>query len=512
MENFVTISGDFSQQAEEACDLIQSALTQGLNDYDVYCESGVSTSGKTADIFAVLNLYINKIIAEDYLSDPESFFVEQKNIYQQIYSSENTFTVEMRLFLEFMLGLCRFAISMQVFIKYVKYLHVHYLGIVSALMQVNDAPGYSCQHCKCDNVFWSYLHSLAQYGKVTTHEVLRATNNFSLIDFWVSAKQFFIDMPNYEKLAKYLVSMQYVPEDRAMLGLAQMLHWGGFGGSGELLEKHGQLAPLLDHRIGYHAKNDGGFNNLFGVILQQLHDLRKCMTVVGTSLLQRVGRKDEVLKILDIGSGPAYLGVSEVVDNLVAAGKKVELTVSEVDTASLMELKSCKGKGGSPIVDVRYFDLNFIKEISVDHVVVDVFDAVTVSLVLHQLSIPKITEALQYFVRIVKPRGYIFNADVSAGNYYQTLLVPVNCVDREGKVPSLANYSFSQTAVKISNEHAKIAYPLLSKCQYFPSARQALYVFNVYQIYVVPNDSIAHLDVLWHQQKFAQVDALIKSG
>ncbi len=148
-----------------------------------------------------------------------------------------------------MLGLCRFYLSLKLFVSFSQYLHEN---ILETTINVSDTEACRCSHCIEGHSFWQLLHNMAILSKTRISELIEATNNFQAVDFWENAKTFFDLFPKLKQLARYIVSMQYIPEEKEFLGLMQILHFGGFAGSGILIRDYTQLQPLLDHRIGYH--------------------------------------------------------------------------------------------------------------------------------------------------------------------------------------------------------------------------------------------------------------------
>ena len=170
--------------------------------------------------------------------------------------------------------------------------------------------------------------------------------------------------------------MQTIPKNPRMLGIAQALHWGGFGGSGAYLKPFMQMDPLMPHRIGYHGKETGGFNQRLQVILSQQMQMKSSLVDILPDLLTTCFPSSEkgVINILDVGSGPTYLGAKPVVDALIVLGHEVSLTASDVDEESLKSLLLEKNNS-LVLKQVKYFDLSQIGIISESQIIYDYYNS-----------------------------------------------------------------------------------------------------------------------------------------
>jgi hypothetical protein len=138
----------------------------------------------------------------------------------------------------------------------------------------------------------------------------------------------------------------------------------------------------------------------------------------------------------------------------------------------------------------------------------DYYSIVVASLVLHQLSLQQMNEALSFFTKILKPGGLIINSDVGqSGGYYQCLLVPSNETDREGNVPSYTQHSFLKTA-SLDGKNSKIAYPLRRLNTGFPSKKIALYTIAIYVVIELPTELVAALEKLWGSGSYEASDQI----
>ncbi len=484
--------------------IIRKALDEGFSLFDEYCETKKSTTPQLSLFFANFLSYQKQLFGNKFFEKPDVFYSEQNKLYSMIYSPEYMHSDEMKLFLEFMLGLCRFYLALKLFLKFSELIPP---DIAKPSADEIIPEKCQCLHCKAGSLFWQQLHNVSILCKTRISALILSTNNFQSVSFWDNAEKFFNLFPNLKKLATHIVSMQYVPVDKKFLGLAQVLHFGGFGGNGVLLNKYTELTPLLEHKIGYHDKGTGGFNARFGVILAQLKQSKEYASTVGAELLLRYS-VDEPLKILDVGSGPTFAGAASIVEALLANDRKVELTASDIDTDGIAQLLSQQAKH-TELVDIRYFDLNFVNDVANTDIVENEFDAITASLVLHQLDYSEIEDSLRFFIRITKPGGYILNTDVGKDAYYQSLLIPANAVDREGHVIPWDEFDIRKTAVHYSEKKLKIAYPIRKLIKSFPSSDQELYVFVAYKILAIPDKIMDQLAMLWVDRDYIGSDMLI---
>ncbi len=498
MYNFSSITDDFCDQHRQ---IIQDGLSEGLALFDEHCRGHEISLQKLAAFFEAFLAYQQELTGNNFLKQPDDFYTKQNRLYEEIYSPDNNFSDEIKLFLEFMLGLCRFCLSLV--LRFSQYIYEDVLKIEAPSC---DEVICQCPHCSEGNSFWQLLHNISILGKQETTELIKQTSNFEALDFWSNAETFFKTYPALKQLAKYIVSMQHIPEEKKFLGLAQTLHFGGFAGSGVLIREYTQLKPLLDHIIGYHNKECGGFNSRLSVILAQLNASKDYTNTISADLLSHYPANN--LTLLDVGSGPSFAGIASIIDSLYKQDKTVKLTASDVDTNSIASLKEMQKKDNR-LVDVRYFDLNFVDQVPDSLVIENNFDAIMANLVLHQLGPQEILNAIKFFVRIVKPGGYILNNDVGPGSYYQSLLVPANAVDREGSVKPWSQFNFKATSVFFSENHLKIAYPKRSVAQSFPGLQQQLYMFVAYNIIVIPEDQLDELTLLWASENYSEADSLI---
>lgn len=488
---------------------INSSLCSGFKLFDQYFTDKKSSIPSESRIFFD-KLLQHKNNIEVYFSNPDAFRDAQELMYQFIYSSDHTFSEEEKLFFEFMLGLCRFEFCLRMVIDFCEFSQTADKDLIPLFSHLSR-PVCECEYCLIKNPFWKSLHALSLLVVSYTSCLIDATDNFQRIDFWMLAFDFFKKDEQQRLLAKYLVSMHFIPKERKILGIAQTLHWGGFGGSGAYIESYPQLVPLLEHRIGYHAKESGGFNQRLRTILLQQKAMSKSLADCIGPLLDVCFSSQSEVKMLDVGSGPSYLGAIPVVDALKKQGNHVELTASDVDPSSISALVA-KQQIDDVVTEVRFLDLNLLDEVPDDCVIESYYDIVTACLVLHQLSHPQIFEALSFFVRLLKPGGLIINSDVGTESYYQCLLVPANEVDREGHVVPFKEHRFQESSFSTTrNEFAttKIAYPLRRLVENFPSEQICLYTTVIYQVIEVPCPLVLLLDGLWQKEVYDEADQLV---
>jgi hypothetical protein len=479
-------------------DFIKETLAERFERYQAYLANPKHSSTKAASRFYhTLAEVHDAIMQQQFLLKPSLFQTQQTCLFTIIYDANNKFTNADKLFFEFLIGLTRFSLALTLSSLYFSNLNVD-KKIDFQLPPITDS-------------FLDYLYESAKRNETLVNQVAKHTHDFASIDFWQSAADFFTANPKLEKLARLLTAIHYVPNDshdREIIGLAQMLHWNGFGGSGELIQHIDLLQPLLNHCVGYHKRHLGGFNPRFSIILQ-LHDTaEKYALPIITTLLCNQYPVETVIDILDVGSGPQFLAVADVIQQLFAAKRNVRLTAADVDTQSIRALLKLQPSTDF-LHEVRLLDLNLVDQIDTREK--NSYDVVTARLVLHQLATEDITKAFRLFIQLVRPNGYIVNGDVSTANYFQTLLVPCNLIDREGYVPSWKHFNILKTAVSINDSMSKIAIPLVDVDKNFPSDEIPMRNFMVYQIYCVPSNEIENLQKLWEHGDYRQVQITINN-
>lgn len=161
--------------------------------------------------------------------------------------------------------------------------------------------------------------------------------------FWLLVADTLKSKPELEELAKKAVSLRNIPADKSMLGLAQALHWSGFGGNAQFLkEVEGLNADwLIKHSIGYHVGADGSHfagkvKALFGSLIAKLKEAEAEALV--PAMRENLGEQRDV-KIFDAGAGPAANGSNNWIGNkLRDGGLNVQIDAGEVDGSSLAAL------------------------------------------------------------------------------------------------------------------------------------------------------------------------------
>lgn len=253
-----------------------------------------------------------------------------------------------------------------------------------------------------------------------------------------------------DQAAKNLVSMRFVPEDLEILGMAQSLHWSGWGGNGAYLEQVTKLSDpqLLKHQIAWH----GGAGDpemphfskrmgMFGAIITAMK-VKEAENVVPV-LLKNFGDVEE-LKVFDGGAGPVARGSANWIGRSLAEnGKKVSITAGEVDGNSLASLASLKGK--KPLADLPD-GVTLEKAVRFDanqdwpNIPEDQYHLFVLSVVLHQVMDYKdgadvIADLFARATQATKKGGVIAWGDAGEGAYIQSTVIPYNVSDREGGVP-----------------------------------------------------------------------------
>ena len=178
--------------------------------------------------------------------------------------------------------------------------------------------------CTDENNVWVELHKYASAGKYCSRliaEHLMLKND----EVWDKARLFFLGNENYTDLAKFLVYMHYIPDDKRFLSIAQILHWNGFGGHGQLLQYFSTCRPLLFYASGFHDFGDGKGFVFLPVALNRVNELREYANSTGKTVLLNYLIERESVSFLHIVSGPNFIAAAPIVSCLVEHGVDVSL-------------------------------------------------------------------------------------------------------------------------------------------------------------------------------------------
>jgi hypothetical protein len=476
-------------------DLIHAALVHGFSSFRDYCADEMDQLSDVEKNFFDRLLKHNHQLPE-FLYDPEVFKQSQDDLYRYIDQHELQIDDGQQLFFEFMIGLCRFELASMMTLEFCKF--------------CDDAINWPEISSKktAKKGYWSHLHLVAQAMIDAMALLAEHHPDFATTGFWNGAADYFAQNPLQQQLAKYVVSMHHIPNSAAMLALAQTLHWGGFGGGAEFIKDIVELQPLMGHVISYHAKGEGGFNVRYAIKLRIHQMMKNGVSKLLEPLLQKQFASQSIINILDVGSGPTYLGAKPMVDLLHKQHKQIKLTATDMDPNSLQALIELQ-QSDEVLSDVRYLDLTLVKDIVVDEAMRNQFQMVVGSLVLHQTSQQQIIEAMRFFVEVIEPGGFLVSLDVGEQGYYQCFIMPCNQVDREGFVPHYRHHPFALSAQKIELNKVKILYPLWQSCREYPQPGQALCATQIFQVLEIEENKLAQLQVLWDKQDYAAADQLV---
>lgn len=316
-------------------------------------------------------------------------------------------------------------------------------------------------------------------------------------------------------LAQKVVSMRRIPKDPRMLGLAQALHWSGFGGNAQFLKEVEGLNIdwLIKHSIDYHVGADGSHfagkvKALFGALIAKLKEAEAEALV--PEMKENLGKQRDV-KIFDAGAGPAANGSNNCIGKkLRNDGFNVTIDTGEVDGSSLAALIQRN------LGDV--YELDLAAELG--EVPKDQYDLFVLSIVLHQLMDENlggemVARVLKNATQATKVGGFIAWSDVSEYGFIQSILLPFNVADREGCVPEniFKRVKFSEVAVDGSEGMFKIPYRLqrLRRVQPEGVERQygkGIYESNTFEIIEVPSGVLNRLDE--NRNKPAECDRIVE--
>ena len=477
---------------------IESALSEGLQSFNNYLRSNLQRSCFYSELLDSATKWFYKPFV--ILGNPDQFYHDTIQLMRSIYKKYDS-NDKQALFYEFLVGLLRFAASIELSAYYL----LKQQNIETMLPKLEPAN------------FWEWLRKVSVSGSriIDTLIIKNKYNDYRAQTFWSDVQLFFSKHPEAQILAKRLTAIHYVPSDsfKYLLALAQSLHWNGLGGDGQLLEAFEELAPLRPHALGYHQhrSTQAGFNKRLEPFKRQLNALSTDSNEILLKYVFFMRRQDAIynddpLKIIDFSSGPSFCAVKQACQALKEHNIDFELSVTEVDGYCLEQLANAE-KEYNYLKHVYYVDLtqslpSFNQS----------FHYISASLALHQLPQEQITYALRFFVKIAKPNAMIVIADVGEQNYYQALVAPANLVDREGYFSDVFKaFDFAKVAIdsQTSEEELYIPYPLTEIYAGYPELKQSMYSLTSFSVSIIPKAQLRKLQHLWDTQQFHKANQLI---
>lgn len=330
--------------------------------------------------------------------------------------------------------------------------------------------------------------------------------------YWQLVNQALKSNPELDALAKKLVSMRYVPEETEILGIAQSLHWSGWGGDGSALKEIPELnsPDFLRHVIAWHGGKAESeiphFTKRMGLFAAMIAKIKESESKSLAKAVKANFSDEKELNIFDAGAGTVARGSANwIARSLQDSFGKITIDVGEVDGKSLKSLVGLKGK--KPLPDLKdnillgnaiRLDLNQ----PWDNAPTDKYHVFTLSIVLHQLmdserGAKNVARVLKTATQATKQGGFIAWSDVGSQAYIQSTILPFNVADREGSVPQniFEHISFDDVKVPTHREGEiqfyKIPYRLSKLRHSTPDSVTAqegsgIYESNIFNIIEVP--------------------------
>jgi hypothetical protein len=471
---------------------------------------------KLSEPISIINKLINYLHKVDkgiFLKNPVIFQRKQQDLFHLIHTANLPDTDKM--FYEYLIGLSRLMLSVQLLYGYVKYINNQFLQyeIKSYLSEL-----FIHENVYSLDVFFNRMLALSNIG-ITLISYLSDyyfRDNYDADKYWNDVQQYFMQHKQLDVLARNLVSIHYVPENKRFLSMMQSIHWQGFGGSGDILLKYDQLKGLEIHSISHH-ENYNTFNSfnkrLLAFKLPLEHILGKTQDLIIEYL--DFNFPTDVINIHDFCSGPRFIAIKAILEK--AKKRTFNLTVSDVDGSSLLSLLNEKDRCHYDNLDkyeVRYEDLCLPIKVTKNQI--NKYHLVSVNLGLHQLPIEEIYTSIRHFSKITKIGGLISNLDASERRYLQLMIIPGNLVDREGHVPYVEQMDLNKLAFSIGDPGVvRIAYPLT-----YLSRRAMLhldsnigvgpYMVSFYTPVIITREDFDLLEKLWKLKDYRSCDKLIQ--
>lgn len=460
---------------------ITRALSEGKETYNAFL-AGEHHDCREADTFlAAFQKHQTTATTATYLTEPDLFATSQQELYELIHHNA-VIPDHLKLFFEFLLGLVRCDLSIQV-----QYQLFVSRGWVSPdhLSAIPAAP---------------FFERLDQLGGLLTELNAVITREFVAKDrseqYWVELAHSLNGLPPLKTLTEHLASMQTIPDNTTIVTIAQVLHWKGWGGDGAILQKHfGEDFPaLLAHCI--HYISDSRERNFAHLMAGMSVPMSQRVFDVMISYFQD---NRGPLRISDIGSGPRAVMVRQSVLELRKT-REVELHAFDI-CAPAMDPELPR--------TTFYLDANLHQGAFGNPPGQKLYDAVCAGLVIHQLVYH--INTLKSMVEWTKPGGGVFIVDVRASRHLQCAVIPVNLVDREGFVPDYPFWDYS--VVVKDTAKVKFPYPLYKADIDLPAAlvnagSGSVWGARFFVVLEATPDQLADLQQLWTAGKFEASDQL----
>lgn len=496
--------------AQELLDRQNAFVIKALEVLNCVDEGTASTDVALNAVMDDFRQYVRDIEAADVINNPEKFEPLQTAFYKRFHEDPDI-SDEHKLGLEFLTGLVRFSLATTVTLEFAKYLRDEYgveafndLDIQAMEEDIASEPDLLKHLEKSSDACTPVIDA------ITDTFINKKLENFT---YWEMAREFFAKNPKMDQLAKELVSIQYVPEDQTFLGLAQFLHWNGFGGNGRFIEGT-RVASLASQKLQYHGGDDATTAN-FGKRMQVFGDTiatvkNPAAQAVIHALRQHAQTNEGPIRLYDFCTGPVYGAVQPIGDALVKQGIDIEYTLSDVDGANLSTLFNKKANPANKIGAVHYVDLNAPLEATDDQK--GKYHLVSAAIGMHQLSEEGQRNAMRHFTEITAPGGYISIPHVNENVHWQLMLIPINITDREGFVADQLLHNFKDFAVEQGDDRYKIAYPLKQVSTDHTSDKPHLYDFTMYKVIEISGEKLDYLQTLWDEERFDEADTYVKNS
>ena len=442
----------------------------------------------------------------------KEFAKEQLDFYCQMHESSEL-TEEQKLGFEFLLGLERFLIAVEITLQFAIYLRDQ-CGLAEEFQHLNIEDMEAT--IRKEPSFFNQLRHASEASEKAIDVITKVFGSEKPPQsYWQAAKAFYVEKPLCKQLAKSLISIHYEPENAGFLGIAQHLHWNGFGGDGKYL-MHKKLKGMENQAFNYHGNQTADascphFTQRLNVFRQGLAELMTFVSQATTNALTANHHNDTPICIYDLCTGPKFSAVAKTVTNLQEQGIKAALTLSDVDGSNLKELFDEKTKAADGLIeDLRIEDLNLPLEPPASEW--SKFDLVSASLGLHQLPDHRQKACIQYCTTVAKPGGFISIPHVNELAHTQLMLIPANIVDRESYVPDEILFNFEDLAISnCRSGRLKVPYPLKGVTMHRPenTDKENLYSYTMYVVVEVTKENLSELQRLWNNGQYDQANTLI---
>jgi len=322
-----------NSKTEKALRNAQLVFLKNVVDYGFSNFLSSSASVEKQVIDEQIHEHLKKIQILYYNNSPEKFYKEQKLLYIKLH--QTSLSDSDKIFGEFLIGLTRYYLSVLLLFGFWEdnqnkiVPNLFGLNLLEIKEQITSAQNLG---------FFSSINKIAVCGGKMLAALLQYFNETGE-NYWIFMEQYFDKLPELKKLAKILVSTQTIPNNRRFLGFAQILHWHGFGGTGELFLGHTQVSALLPQVMNYHGNKSQGshFQDHLKIVSKMRNDLARYSTSIITAALLHTCPLNKIF-IKDLCSGPKFSATAPIIDALTARGTQVILDVSDIDGGNLVSL------------------------------------------------------------------------------------------------------------------------------------------------------------------------------